>query len=254
MTNRILLVLLLTMLVLSACGSSTPDPALDPVLVMTQAFATVNASFTQTALALPTNTPAPTATPTLAAPTAPPEFVPTVILQLVVGTLANCRFGPNTVYAGVGGVRSGKLLEAIGRDASGQWLLVRDSGGQKACWVSAALMSVNGDITTLAVAPVKLIFTDLYLPPGNITVSRNADQVQIGWADVPLQPKDIWIESHFLLEAWTCSGGQLVFKQFDTNDLSITIPDQPGCTEASHGQIYTASRQGYSVPANIPWP
>jgi hypothetical protein len=255
MTKQILFTLFIAAFTLSACGGNkTPDPALDPVLAMTQAFATVNAAFTQTALAIPTNTPAPTETPTLAAPTAPAEFVPTVILQLVVGTVANCRFGPDTAYAGPGGVRTGKLLEAIGRDAGGKWLLVRNPGGQEACWVSASLMSVNGDIMTLGVAPIKLIFTDLYLPPDNITATRSGDQIQVGWADVPLQPKDIWIESHYLLEVWTCSGGQLVFQPLATNNLSITIPDQPGCSEPSHGVIYTASRLGYSVPANIPWP
>ena len=254
MTTRTILTLCIITLLLAACGSSTPAPALDPNVAMTLAFATVNAAFTQTALAIPTNTPAPTGTPTLAAPTAPPEFIPTVILQLVVGTVANCRFGPSTVYAGPGGVRPGKLLEAIGRDASGTWLLVRDPGGQKNCWVSAKYMSVNGDIMTLAVAPVKLIFTNIYLPPANITATRNGDQVQINWASVSITPKDIWSESLYLIEAWTCNSGQLVLQQIATKDVTLTIPDQPGCSESSHGVIYTASHQGYSVPATIPWP
>ncbi len=61
MTKKILLTLLSASFVLSACGGdTTPDPALDPNLAMTAAFATVNAAFTQTALAVPTTPPTPT--------------------------------------------------------------------------------------------------------------------------------------------------------------------------------------------------
>ena len=46
MTKKILLTLLFASFVLSACGgNTTPDPALDPNLAMTAAFATVNAAF-----------------------------------------------------------------------------------------------------------------------------------------------------------------------------------------------------------------
>ena len=68
MNNRIFRrFLLLTTLILAACGQ-TPTP--DPGLAMTQAFATVNAAYTQTALAVPTSTPTPSPTPypTLPAP------------------------------------------------------------------------------------------------------------------------------------------------------------------------------------------
>jgi hypothetical protein len=255
MIKRILFTLFIAAFALSACGgNATPDPALDPVLAMTQAFATVNAAFTQTAFAIPTNTPAPTETPTPTMPPQPTQFTPTVTLTVSVTVPANCRFGPSTTYAGPGGFRTGKVLEAIGRDASGQWLLVREAGGKKSCWVNIIALSVQGDIATLAIAPVQLLINPDYPPPSNITATRNGDQVRIAWSEVPLQPQVTYIDSHYFLELWVCNGGQLTYTILATQDLTVTVTDQPGCAEASHGLLYTTTREGYSAPAVIPWP
>lgn len=252
MIKRILFTLFIIAFTLSACGgNATSDPALDPVLAMTQAFATVHASFTQTALAVPTNTLAPTATSTPPAPTA---FAPTVILKVTVTVAANYRFGPSTVYAGPGGARSGKVLEAIGRDASGQWLLIREPGASKSAWVNIIALSVQGDVNSLAIAPVELIITPNFPPPSNITATRNGDQVQVSWSEVPLTPQVIYLYSHYFLELWLCTGGQLTYTILATSDLTITVTDQAGCSEASHGVLHTTTREGYSQPATIPWP
>lgn len=255
MIKRTLFILFLTAFALSACGgNATPDPALDPMLAMTHAFATVNAALTQTAFAIPTNTPAPTETPTPTAPPTPVPFTPTTILPVTVTVPANCRFGPSTVYAGPGGLRTGKTLEAIGRDTSGQWFLVRDPGGKKACWVNIIALSIQGDPATLAIAPVELVFTVNYPAPSNVTATRNGDQVQISWGEVTVQPKDLYLDSRYFLEVWVCNGGQLTYTILATQELSITVTDQPGCAGASHGLVYTTTREGYSQPATIPWP
>ncbi len=86
-------------------------------------------------------------------------------------------------------MRTGKVLEAIGREQSNQWLLVREVGGKKSCWVNIIALNVSGDINTLAIAPVDLIFTADYPPPPNIAARRNVDQVTISWGDVPLPPR-----------------------------------------------------------------
>ena len=252
MTKQILLIFIIAAFALSACGEdATPDPALDPVIAMTAAFATVNASFTQTAQAIP---PTPTETPTPTALPQPTQFAPTVILTVTVTLPANYRFGPSTVYAGPGGARTGKVLEAIGRDASGQWLLVREPGGKKSSWVNIIALSVQGDINSLAVAPIELVITPNFPSPSNINATRNGDQVQISWGDVPLTPQVVYLDSHYFLELWLCNGGQLTYTILATNDLTITVTDQPGCAEASHGLIHTTTREGYSQPAVIPWP
>jgi hypothetical protein len=254
MNKRIFLTFLMAALILSACGQSKPDPALDPVLAMTQAFATVDASFTQTALAIPTNTPAPTETPTNTPPPKPTAFTPTVVLTAVVTTPSNLRFGPSTVYAGPGGVRTGKTLEVIGRNAAGDWLLIREPGGKKSSWIYATNLTVTGDLSTLAIAPVVLIITPNYQAPTNIKAARAADQVQVSWDAVTINYKDAYPESTYFIEAWTCSGGQLTYNIFATKDLAIIIPDQPGCSEPSHGLVHTTTRDGYSAPGEIPWP
>ena len=250
MKKKTLLIIVLLSIILSACGSAAQEPTPDMNLVAL-ALATVNASFTQTAQAIPTNTSAPTETPI---PPTPTQFVPTTILTVVVKIAANLRFGPSTVYAGPGGARSGKVLEAIGRDASGKWLLVRDPGGKKSSWVNIISLDIQGDLTTLAIAPVELIFTPNYPAPSNIAATRNGDQVTITWADVPLQPKAVHLGSHYFLEVWLCNAGALTYTILSTNDLFITVTDQIVCAEASHGLLYTATREGYSQPAAIPWP
>jgi len=66
MSTRTILTICLIMILTSACGqSAVPLPTLDPNTAMTQAFATVNAASTQTALAAPTYTPSPTPYPTV---------------------------------------------------------------------------------------------------------------------------------------------------------------------------------------------
>ena len=254
MSTRTILVFALTAALLSACGGGASAPTLDPNLVMTLAFATVNASGTQTALAIPTNTPTETPVPTPTFPPQPTAFVPSVVLSGTVTVGSNCRFGPSILYAGPGVIRYGKVLEIIGRDAIGQWLLVREPGGQKSCWVYAANLSVQGEIGSLLVAPVELVFNNEYQAPTNIKAARAGDQVQVSWDAVTVQIKDYYPDSSYFIEAWVCSGGQIVYNIYATKDAFVVIPDQAGCAEASRANLYTTTKEGYSQPASIPWP
>ena len=255
MKTRTILVFALIALLLSACGGGgVAAPTLDPNLVMTVAFATVNAAGTQTAMAMPTNTPTETPAPTPTFLPQPTAFLPTVILSASVTTPANVRFGPATEYAGPGGLRTGKAVEVIGRNAAGDWLLIREVGGQKSSWIYAPNLTVQGDIASLPVAPVVLPITPNYQAPANIKAGRAGDQVQVSWDAVTIQPKDIYLESTYFIEAWVCSAGQIVYNVYATKELFIVIPDQAGCAEASRGNLYTTTREGYSQPATIPWP
>ncbi len=257
MTKRIFLTFVVAALTLSACGGSdaTPDPALDPVIAMTAAFATVNASFTQTAQALPTTPPPPTETPTLSSFPFPSPFTPTAIIQVVVSVPAvNCRFGPDTIYVAPYGLRYGKVREAIGKDQTGSWLLVREPGGKKACWVISSAVILQGNLADLAICQVKLPITTLYPPPTIINVTRDGNKVQISWNEVPLQQKDTYLENHYLLDVWICNNNQLINKLIGTNELSAILTDDTGCASPSEGQIYTSSKAGYSSPLQIPWP
>lgn len=76
MKTRIILPLLLLALLLASCsGGATPAPTLDMNAALTQAFATINASGTGTAVAsLPTETPIPSATAVRTPPALPSLF------------------------------------------------------------------------------------------------------------------------------------------------------------------------------------
>jgi len=256
MNKRILLTLATAALTLSACGGdATPDPALDLNVAMTQAFATVNASFTQTAQAIPTTPPPPTDNTALTPSPFPSPFKPTMVFQVTVSVpIVNCRFGPDTIYVAPYGLRYGKVREAIGKDETGNWLLVREPGGKKACWVIASAVTLQGNIASLATSQVKLPTTNSYPPPTIVNVTRDGNQVNISWNDVPLQQKDIYSENHYLLDVWICDNGQSTHKLIGTNELSVTFTDAIGCNNPSEGQIYTSSKAGYSSPVQIPWP
>ena len=254
MSTRKIFTFTLIALLLSGCGSAAANPTLDPNLIMTVALGTVNAASTQTAFAMPTSTATATLPPTETPTPKPPSFEPTVTFTATVTIPSNVRFGPSTLYAGPGGLRTGKLVEVIGRNAAGDWLLVRETGGKKSSWVYATNLTVQGNVASLAVAPVILPITPNYPPPANIKSARAGDQVQVSWDAVTIQLKDMYLESTYFVEAWVCSGGQIVYNIYAIKETSLVIPDQAGCAEASRANLYTTTKEGYSQPAAIPWP
>ena len=88
MKQKVIYVLLASILILTACGGSDADatPTLSPEQIQTQAVAMFSAALTQTALAAPTQTPFPTPTmqPTSAAPATRPAITLPAITQNAV--------------------------------------------------------------------------------------------------------------------------------------------------------------------------
>ncbi len=65
---------------------------------------------------------------------------------------ANCRNGPDTVYPVLTVLSSGQSIEAIGRNAAGDWWQVRLADGEQ-CWLSEQTVEVNfnaGDLPVIA--------------------------------------------------------------------------------------------------------
>ena len=85
MKQKVIYVLLASILILTACGGSDADatPTLSPEQVQTQAIETFSAVLTQTALAAPSDTPVPTLT---SAPTFPPLATSTAGTPLAAPT------------------------------------------------------------------------------------------------------------------------------------------------------------------------
>jgi hypothetical protein len=225
---------ILLMFVLSACGQPVLSTTAPPLKIPSVIPVTVTQTDSgQTA-------------------TSSPVTDSSLVSEVIVTTTTSCRFGPDQAYVpryrvGVG------TFQVIGRDSSGNWLHVYPPGLKKSCWIETRFTLAPVDIAKIPVIPFYLEFKSKYEPPSNIKALRSDGQVQISWNDVVLQ-SEVLSKNRFLLELWLCTNDALTYTLRSTNDLTITVTDQPGCSEASHGQIFTATREGYSQPAAIPWP
>lgn len=127
----------------------------------------------------PPPTPIP-ATATQAVPTPTPVPPTPTLVEIPVqvnAEVANCRFGPGTVYQTMNEVRGGRLLNAVGRDAASTWWQVEDPinpGGY--CWVAAEVTTLQGTAEQLPIvdAPfVSVTKVDLRVEPNRIVVNCN---------------------------------------------------------------------------------
>lgn len=105
-----------------------------------------------TPITVPTTQPVPTLPPVTATST------PVEIPVQVAAEIANCRFGPGTVYLTLNEIRQGRILTAVGRDEAAAWWLVEDPinpGGF--CWLSSEVTEAQGDAAQLPVVPPPLV-------------------------------------------------------------------------------------------------
>jgi hypothetical protein len=223
----------------------------------------VPVTVTPTATPVNTDTPAPTPTNT-ALPTS--AFPPTVTVTpvppavtVLVHTL--CLYGPDPVYLSKYELLADSHQWVIGRNQDSTWLYVQGPDHKNPCWVKAELVNVDsGNINDILVTePVLSPYSTLYTPPQAVSANRVGNEVTIFWLPVPMTEADY---HGYLIEAWVCQGGQLVFvpksysTSFDKNDamLAVKITDEPGCLEPSSARIYTVENHGYSNWKTFPWP
>ena len=220
-------------------------PTLTPTLVPTTE--PTNTS-TPTLTATPTPTQPPTGTPT-------PTPVPTYInLRGEVMVRSNCRYGPGAPYLYKYGLVVGSNLEVIGRNDLGTWILVQAIGGNNPCWVKASLMDVKGDVMNVAPTYIPLPRSPYYVPPTGVSASRNGIEVTIIWNAVSYRAGDETASPPYLVEAWLCTSGQLVFTPIGSYETAVEIIDEPGCSEPSHGRLYFVEKHGYTKYVEISWP
>lgn len=211
-----------------------------------------------------TPTSAPSATSILtASPTEPPTNTPTITptpgrLRGVVHTHAQCRYGPGWPYLYRYGLLVGNRMEIIGRNELGTWIEVQAIGadiyGGEPCWVRADLLNLAGDVLSVAPVDFKLPFSLRYPPPAAVSADRRGDEVVLYWDRVRINPGDDSGQYPYLIEAWVCREGRLIFDPVGSWETSYTIIDQAGCSEASHARIYSVEKHGYSQWREIPWP
>lgn len=129
-------------------ATKTPKPTFTPSAVPTEIpFATAQ-PIQATSEAVATKAAVPTAEPTVeptAAPTAMPEAT-----KLTAGQTVNVRSGPGTAYPAIGRLTAGQSYDVTGRNTAGDWLKFDYNG--KDGWVTASLVTVEGDVEVVQVA------------------------------------------------------------------------------------------------------
>jgi hypothetical protein len=230
----------------SATATITPSPSatLTPTLTPTSTLSPT-ATWTPTPSDTPTITLTPSRTPTF---TATPTYRP---IAATVLEQANCRYGPGDAYLYEWGLYPDVRVDIIGRNDLGTWAYVKPWTYVDKCWVKASLLKIRGDIFEAPPFYSRLPFGELYQPPTNVRASRNGDEVMIAWDAVWMTEDDY---RGYLIEAWLCQQGQLIFTPVRSDKTLVVLVDEAGCSEKSGGRLYTAEKHGYTRWVLIPWP
>lgn len=242
-----------------------PTATSTPVPTATQ---TAEPTSTATALSTETSTPSPTGTPTITTtstltPTTTATPVPTyqVLRGTVRSELLSCRYGPGADYLYQYGFAQGLPVTFTGRNDAGTWLHGQGLYYEGSCWVNARFIELSGDVASLEpVYPDKvslpLYFDPNFPPPTDVEAVRQGDQVSVFWVgyELALGDRESANSPRYLVEAWACQGGEIVFMPIGTFVESALITDEAGCSEPSHGQLFLVHKDGYVGPVTIPWP
>jgi hypothetical protein len=209
----------------------------------------------------PTDIPSPTATPTISLTptitptrTRTPTFTPSVAVAYPRGrviVLANCRHGPGAAYLHEWTLYPTDRVTILNRSEDATWVYVDPDNYLDYCWIRADLIDITGDVWSVSPYYSPLPFSTLYSPPRWAAAERNGNQVLIIWEAVWRTEDD---DRGYLIEAWVCQEGRLVFRPIHADDTSAIVVDEPGCSRRSEGRIYTAEKHGYSRWVAIPWP
>jgi hypothetical protein len=194
---------------------------------------------------VPTWTSRPTRTPTIT-PTPTYDYPDGRVLQQ-----ANCRYGPGAAYLFEWGLYPGDRVTIYNRNDDGSWLYVKPRSYQGRCWVSASLLEIHGDIFALDPFYGALPYSTLYPPPSNVYAAREGSDVWISWDAVWMTEDDY---RGYLVEAWLCLDGEVVFTPVHVDGTVVILQDEPGCDERSHGRVFAVEKHGYTDPVTIIWP
>ena len=239
-------------------------PSLPPATALVTNTPTPIPSLTATQTEPPTSTPTPS-------PTATETLTPTPVFSILTGEVINrtaCRHGPGDIYLYRFGLVPTNRMEVRGQMnmwngkefQTWVWGLPESFPGE--CWVNARDIKLNGELASLEVLypdKVDLPFVrDARWPVArNVKAERLGDEVTISWDffDVPLGERESENSPRYVLELWLCQDRQLVFTPIPVYEFTrVSVIDQPGCDEPSHGRIILAEKHGYVGPVEIKWP
>ena len=118
---------------------------------------------TATSILLPTQTRSPTLSSTPSPPFTSTSLTPNPYRASLILN-ANVRTGPGTNYNIITSFPNGSSLDVIGRDVTGQWLVIWMPDLQRSGWISAALVTLASDINTIPIVAA---------PPTPIPIKTN---------------------------------------------------------------------------------
>lgn len=222
----------------------------------------IERSVTPTVTIMPTKSPVPSSTPTTT-----PSFTPTSTVTplptytklrgKVTIAQAVCHYGPGAPYLYKYGVYAGSNLEILRRVEGGNYIEIQAIGGNNPCWVRVDYMEIRGDVNALEpVHPfdVQLPMSPYYAPPAWVKAVRQGDMVTVEWAGLSLRAGDDSEQTPYIVEAWVCQEGRMVFQPIGSYFTQVTIQDEPGCGQVSRARLLAAEKHGYTRPLEIDWP
>jgi hypothetical protein len=261
--TSLLLPLLLGAILLAACSAPAPTPAAPtaspmPPSVTPLPLPSLTPTFTPSAT--PTPVPSATATST-SAPTATATATPVPTYVKLRGEVvvdqAVCHYGPGAPYLYKYGVYKGSNLEIIARVEPGDYIEIQAIGGNNPCWVNPKYMDIQGDLKNVQPidpADVKLPPSPYYGPPAQVSAARDGSTVTVMWSPVVLKAGDGSEQIPYIVEAWVCKDGVIVFNPLGAWETTLQVEDQPGCSAPSHAFLTAAEKHGYTRRIEIPWP
>jgi len=237
---------------------SPTSPFSQPTNTSTTIIPTQTAKPSQTSIASISPTPSSTLTATSThtpVPTITPTLTPTyAILRGIVLEQANCRYGPGAAYLYKYGLYAGNTVEIIGRNETGTWIVIQAMGGSNPCWVKASLLDIKGDPMSLAPASLPLPRSPYYGPLTGANAQRAGNNVVISWNPLVLRAGDDSLQYPYLVEAWLCQAGQLIFTPIGSWETIVNVQDESGCPMPSHARVYGVEKHGYTNWVEVPWP
>ena len=257
-----------------------------PVISSPSSTSTVISTLTESPTVTITATLIPSLTDTLTA-TQTPTYA--VLSKVVANNVAGCFHGPSNIYLNKGTRRiAGNPVDLLGRIETDRGIWVHNKFSlprtdiTDPCWMDAKYLDISEE-QLMSVKPIDPAKPDEYQLPTNdrnsaygilqdpvvTDVNRVGDIVRVSWefydvgeGEYPHHDENFY---RYLIEAWLCKDGKIVFSPSGwgpyspeiTNGISVPpaqLIDELGCTEPSHARLYLAWAHGYIGPVEIPWP
>ena len=205
-----------------------------------------------------TGTPTPTATLTpTATSTSTPE--PVSSLRGTVLDRSSCRYGPGAPYLYMYGLKPGLRMEAIGRDADGNWLNIRAIGGNNPCWLKASLINMEGDVMQLPDNYTETLHRPIspYFEAITLLSVSGSETVNVEWQNHVIRA-DLDSEQgiEYIIEVWTCVDGKPAFYAvgFPPGTTSGSFTVDSSCGVSSRADIRGMDKEGFSPWTKISLP